>query len=74
MRKPDTETPFVDRFINVKEVAKIVDICPKTIGRHVRRGKFPKPRKIGRLNKWLLSTVLKFLAGEWRGDEMCSVA
>jgi len=74
MRQPVTEIPITDRFIDVKQVAKMVNVSTKTIGKRVMLGEFPKPRKFGRLNKWLLSTVLKFLAGEWPGDETYSGA
>ena len=47
--------------IEVIEVAAIVGCCHEHISRQVKRGKFPKPYRIGRLRRWNLGIVRRFL-------------
>lgn len=50
--------PFlcVDKFA----VAEIFGISIRSLNRHVASGKFPKPIRVGRQNRWVLGTLREF--------------
>ena len=55
--------------ITVKEAARLVTFSVRKIWRDVAAGLFPKPFKLGkRTTRWWKSDILKFLRGEWPGQ------
>jgi len=48
-------------FLTVQEVAEKLTISCRQVWRLVSRGEFPKPIKLGRLNRWSPEDVTKFV-------------
>jgi predicted DNA-binding transcriptional regulator AlpA len=46
------------------EVAALIGISRSAFDKHVASGRFPRPFYVGRLPRWLRSTVDEFLAAE----------
>ena len=58
----DATTPSADRLIDLKEVKHLTGIKKPTIYSYMRRGKFPKPIKIGkRASRWSYVAVIEWI-------------
>lgn len=49
-------------FLTLKDVAVQLTISARQVLRLVSRGEFPRPMKIGRLNRWAADDVKEFKA------------
>jgi len=52
---------FEDRLLNIKEVCKIVGLKKSTIYLYIKQNKFPKAVKIGKLSRWKLSEIRRWI-------------
>ena len=53
---------FVDRYVGREEAAKILGVSVRTLDRLANNDPtFPRPRKIGRSPKWLLSELIAWM-------------
>lgn len=59
----------IDQHIRLKRLARLLDVSPKTVGRWVREGKFPKPIYIGGEPRWRVTEVAVFLEKQKSADE-----
>ncbi len=48
--------------LKIREVAKILQMCPRTIQRHVSKGTIPPPLRIGHSVRWRESDIQQFLS------------
>jgi prophage regulatory protein len=58
-----------DRALNLDGVCEITTCSQPYIYKLVAEGRFPKPKKIGRKNIWMRSTVLAWLHDQGQADE-----
>lgn len=49
-------------LVDIHEVAAAMKMSAGSVRNRIKDGSFPAPRKIGRLARWDVSTVRKFLA------------
>lgn len=56
-------TERTERFVNVKEFAKVLCISRRTVYRWVDEGLLPRPIKVKNLSRWLHSEVQNVVAG-----------
>ncbi len=58
---------------DVREVAKLLGVSPRSVWEWANNGKFPQPIALGRLRRWRLADVENWLAqqptGKGAGDE-----
>lgn len=47
--------------LDVHEVRTILGCCAEHVSRLCKRGQFPKPHRLGRIRRWNLGIVRKFL-------------
>jgi hypothetical protein len=47
--------------VGVREVAAMLDCCTEHVSRLAKAGKFVKPHRLGRIRRWNLGLVRKFL-------------
>jgi len=67
-----TDTKFVnsesvvglkdDRLINIKTVAHILGVCPRTVNRMVAAGELPPPVRVRTASRWYMSEIVSLLA------------
>lgn len=50
-----------NKFINAKEVAKLVGFNVDWIYKKIAKGEFPKPIKIGRSSRWLYTEIMQWI-------------
>jgi prophage regulatory protein len=50
-----------EKLLNIKEVSKIVGLKKSTIYLYIQQNKFPKAKKIGKLSRWKLSDVRRWI-------------
>ena len=55
-----------ERMLDVRAVAAIVGVCPRTIRGWVAQGRFPSPALRGRITRWRRSTIAAWLDGQER--------
>jgi predicted DNA-binding transcriptional regulator AlpA len=48
-------------FLTMKDLVRILKVSRSTINSWIKDGKFPKPEKFGRLSRWRLEVILKFI-------------
>jgi excisionase family DNA binding protein len=48
-------------LIDIKQVAKLLDLSEKSVQRMRDSGKLPKPKKLGRSIRWRYADILKFV-------------
>ena len=51
------------RMIDVKEVARILSVCARTVRRLASRGILPQPIRFGRNVRWHLEEIEGWIAG-----------
>lgn len=60
------DTPYEDRFIDVKEVRQLIGFSQAKIYVMVSEKAFPSPLKFGRASRWSLNTVREWMAEKVR--------
>ena len=50
-----------EKLLNIKEVCKIVGLKKSTIYSYIQDNKFPTPKKIGKLSRWKLSEIRRWI-------------
>jgi predicted DNA-binding transcriptional regulator AlpA len=53
-----------DKWITIDELVEATSMGKNTIFRHIAQGKFPKPIKLNRANRWSLLAVTTFMQRE----------
>ncbi len=48
-------------LLTVKEVAKRLNVSPRSIWTRIAKGELPAPIRIGRLSRWRWETILKWI-------------
>jgi excisionase family DNA binding protein len=48
--------------ITIEQLVQRLQLCDRTIRRHIRLGLLPKPLRIGRQFRWLRSTIDDWIA------------
>lgn len=56
------DTPYEDRFIDVKEVRQLIGFSQAKIYVMVSEQEFPAPLKFGRASRWSLNAVQEWMA------------
>lgn len=57
---PTTQQPL---WLKQDDVCQLLQISKRAIFRFVAAGKFPKPKKFGRANRWHISDIENFARG-----------
>lgn len=57
---PTTQQPI---WLKQDDVCQLLQISKRAIFRFVAAGKFPKPKKFGRLNRWLIDDINAYARG-----------
>ena len=52
-----------EKLLNIKEVCKIVGLKKSTIYLYIQQNKFPKAKKIGKLSRWKLTDIRRWMEG-----------
>ena len=50
-----------EKLLNIKEVSKMSGLKKSTIYSYIKKDKFPKPKKIGKLSRWKLSDIRNWM-------------
>jgi len=50
-----------EKLLTIQEVCKLVSLKKSTIYLYIQKNKFPKGKKIGRLSRWKLSDVRRWI-------------
>ena len=50
-----------EKLLNIKEVCKIVGLKKSTIYLYIQQNKFPKAKKIGKLSRWKLTDIRRWI-------------
>ena len=58
---PFERDPALLEYLNVREVAAILQVCPETVRRHVRAGRLPVLAISRRLHRFTRADVLAFV-------------
>lgn len=59
-------TPATDRFIDIKEIQRLVGFSQAWVYEMVRDGTFPPPIKFGRASRWSFNAVQEWMAQKVR--------
>jgi prophage regulatory protein len=51
----------MEKFLTINEVTKIVGFKKSTIYKFIKNNGFPRPVKIGKSSRWLLSDINKWI-------------
>ena len=58
--------------ISVSEVSALCDCCTEHISRLAKAGRFPKPHRLGRIRRWNIGIVRKFLRDQAEAAQACA--
>lgn len=62
MRRPDSDCSATERLVRLSELIGLTGLPRSTLYYRIRRGKFPKPYKAGRVSLWRWSEVSPFFS------------
>jgi len=50
-----------EKLLNIKQVCEIVGLKKSTVYLYIQQNNFPKPKKIGKLSRWRLSEIRRWI-------------